>query len=241
VARRGVAATVAVAVAVACAGGGAGTAAASTRIPRILAAGDSEMQGIYVDLHRRFVSPRRSATVIYDAHPSTGLTNRLLDWVGHAFGFGRSERPDATLMYLGGNEFGPLTTAHGSARCCGRAWTAAYARRVRKMMIAYRRGGMAKVYWATMPAARSAERSRAYRAITNAVVEAAAGFPKTVRVVDLRAVFTPGGRLRATLRRGGRVVRVRSPDGIHLSRAGDHIATQLFVAAMRRDGLRLPG
>ena len=212
-------------------------AQASARLPRILAAGDSEMQGIYVNLHRRFVSQRRTATVIYDAHPSTGLTNRLLDWVGHAFGMAKARRPDATLVYIGGNEFMPI----GGARCCGRAWTAAYARRARKMMIAYRRGGAAKVYWATMPAARRAERSRVYRAISNAIVEAAAGFPKTVRVIDLRAVFTPGGRYRSAMRHNGRVVHVRSGDGIHLSGAGDRIATQLFVAAMRRDGLRLRG
>jgi hypothetical protein len=215
-------------------------AGAAAALPRILTAGDSEMQGIYVDLQRRFGTtsgrPRR-ASVIYDAHPSTGISNHLIDWVGHAFGMTKAHRQDATLMYLGGNEFGPID----GARCCGAAWTAAYARRARKMMVAYRRGGAAKVYWALLPVARKAAANRVYRAVDSAILAAAAGFPKSVRVIDLRAVFTPGGRYRSAMRYQGRVRVVREADGIHLSRAGDHIATQLFVTAMRRDGIRLPG
>jgi hypothetical protein len=65
------------------------------------------------------------------------------------------------------------------------------------------------------------------------VRRAAAGQP-AVRAVALDAVLTPGFRYRATMELGGRTVRVRAADGIHLSLAGAELAAWLADSALPR-------
>jgi hypothetical protein len=55
--------------------------------------------------------------------------------------------------------------------------------------------------------------------------------------VDLRPIFTPNGRFRSSIRRGGRRVRVRQSDGIHLNARGAGIAARRVARLMRRDGV----
>jgi hypothetical protein len=203
---------------------------------RVLAAGDSMIQVLDGQLARRLAG----ATVRSDAHISTGITNpSRLNWPRRAQKLARELRPDATVVFLGANDgFGLPRPGGGQVPCCSGAWIDAYAARARTMMAAFARNGAGRVYWLTLPAPRSEAFARVFRGVNAALRRAARGRRRQVRIIDTARVFTPGWRFRQTIRRDGRTVSVRQPDGVHLSPAGDAIAASLVLAAMRRDGLR---
>ena len=64
---------------------------------------------------------------------------------------------------------------------------------------------------------------------------AATGLGDDVRLVELDEVFTPGGRYRKSMKIGGRRVRVRQSDGVHLNATGAELAARLVLEAIRRD------
>jgi lysophospholipase L1-like esterase len=205
---------------------------------RVLATGDSMIQIIDFNLIDR-LRAAIGARVISDAHISTGISKPfLLDWRSTAREQAARLRPDVTIMFLGANDGFPMGTPSGrTAPCCDASWITEYARRAALMMRAYMRGGVARVYWLTLPEPRTANFARVFHAVNRAIVRAARRFPGAVNVVDLRPVFTPGGRFRSSMPVGGRSVVVRQDDGVHLSVTGARIAADVIIRAMARDGL----
>jgi uncharacterized protein len=210
----------------------------ATRRLRVLATGDSMIQIIDGDLQRR-LGDRGPISVRSDAHISTGISKPFMfDWVAHARGSARTLHPDVTVMFLGANDGFPMGTRSGRrASCCGGDWVREYARRARRMMRSYARGGAGTVYWLLLPAPRGANFRAVFGPVNRALRAAARSFPGVVHVVDLGATFTPGGRFRQTIGWEGRTVSVRQEDGVHLNVAGASIATTLIIRRMRRDGL----
>jgi lysophospholipase L1-like esterase len=202
---------------------------------RLLATGDSEIQGIDEDL----AAGLPSVGVTSEAHISTGISKpQMFDWVARAAVQARSLHPDVTAVYIGANDGFALPAASGRlVLCCGPAWVEAFARRTRSMMASYARGGAGRVYWFTLPAPRDGAAAGVFRAINRAYLEAAAALPDLVRILDIRPVFTPGGTYRDSMYYQGRYVTVREPDGYHLSSGGNQIATSILIGAMRADGL----
>jgi lysophospholipase L1-like esterase len=195
---------------------------------RVLATGDSMIQ-----LVDSFIRARSgAATVRSDARVSTGISKpSLLDWRAHARDQATGIRPDATVVFLGANDGFPMA----GADCCGAPWIAEYARRAREMMRTYARGGRGRVYWLLLPAARDGFFRETFPAVNAALRRAAAGLEDDVRLIELDEVFTPGGRFRKSMLVGGKRVRVRQSDGVHLNTTGAALAARLVVAALRRD------
>ncbi|MGH2944155.1 MAG: hypothetical protein ACRDLN_15420, partial [Solirubrobacteraceae bacterium] len=119
----------------------------------------------------------------------------------------------------------------GAAHACsGPDWVDEYGRRVRSMMLTYRRRGRGRVVWLTLPIPRG---SRAMTdAVNLAVLRAARGLQR-VTVLRIDLFFSPSG-FREVMRYRGRNVRVRERDGIHLNIAGTAIAAKLVAAELRR-------
>jgi hypothetical protein len=198
--------------------------------PRILAAGDSLMQGVDSFLNEK-LGPR--AKVLRDVNPNSGISKPGLNWAEHAADRTRRLRPDASVVFLGANEGFPLRQASGLfVDCCGPVWYGEYASRVRSMMHTYSRGGKASVFWLAIPAPRDPERQALQRVVNAAVLEAARNLPR-VRVVRLDEVFTPGGVYRDVMTYNGRRRVVRESDGIHLSLDGAKIAADQISRALR--------
>jgi hypothetical protein len=103
------------------------------------------------------------------------------------------------------------------------------------MMRTYARGGRGRVYWLLLPAPRGGNFRKVYFAVNAALRRAARGLEDDVRIVDLVEVFTPGWRYRDSMTIGGRTVRVRQSDGVHLNTTGASLAATLVIRAMRRD------
>jgi hypothetical protein len=202
---------------------------------RLLATGDSMIQ--IVD---GFLAQRLPNTSVHsDARISTGISKPfLLNWPLHARAQVRQQRPDATVVFIGANDGFPLRTRSGArVNCCRQAWIDAYANRASGMMSTYARRGAGSVYWATLPAPRSASFRRVYRAVNAALRTAARRHPGEVRLVRLAKFFTPGFAFRQSIRWHGRIVSVRQGDGVHLNVTGASIAATLIIRAMRGDGV----
>jgi hypothetical protein len=73
------------------------------------------------------------------------------------------------------------------------------------------------------------------RSVNAGIEVAAQPFRAQVRVVDMAALFTPGGRYRDAMTVGGRRQIVRENDGIHLNETGAQVAADPVLTAIRRD------
>ncbi len=202
---------------------------------RVLATGDSMIQIIDSFLKQRLA--RRRVSVRSDARISTGLSKSSgLNWVRKARAQAQSLHPDVTVMFIGANDGFPMKTRAGvSVPCCDAGWIAEYARRVESIMRSYLRGGRSYVYWLTLPTPRTEGFARIYRAVNAAIRKAGARVGDGVRVLDLVAVFTPGGRFRQYVTFRGRTVNARQRDGVHLSTAGASITATLLIDRLRAD------
>jgi hypothetical protein len=210
-------------------------AAAATPLPVVLATGDSTIGGVDsfldADLDGR-------ATVVGDEHPGSSLSGGA-DWPAIAARQVARLRPAVTVVSLGANEGFPLTAVDGSVHaCCDSAWVGEYARRLRALMLAYRRGGRGRVVWLTIVSPRQAAQVPAVDAVNAAILRAAAGLPG-VQVLRMDLLFSPHG-YQQTIRFRGREVDVREPDGVHLDIAGTAIEAQQVATALTSGALAPP-
>ncbi|MDX6682796.1 MAG: uncharacterized protein QOG94_2835 [Solirubrobacteraceae bacterium] len=219
-------------------GGGRGPA---TRVPTVLATGDSTVQGIDGFLADEL---GETASVVSDVRIGTGISRAAQ---GSLPGAGDATAPQwallaaqqtrrlhqrATVVSLGANEGFPMTTPDGTrVACCDAPWTAEYGRRTRLTMQAYPRAGAERVLWLTLPLPRSDARRAITSAVNAAIVTAATGVAG-VRVLRMDLVFTPDG-YRDVIRYRGRDVDVRDVDGVHLNVAGTAIAAKIVAKALR--------
>jgi lysophospholipase L1-like esterase len=196
--------------------------------PKVLATGDSMMQGIDSFLADELGA---AATVQSEVLPGTAISKPRTPWTRLPRSQTRRLRQDVTVVAIGANEGFPMTLSDATTRaCCGTGWIAEYGRRVRADMRTYRRKGRGRVIWLTLPIPRGP------RVITDAVnlaVEQAAVGLARVTVLRLDLFFTPDG-FRDVMSYRGRDVRVRERDGIHLNVPGTAIAAKLVAAAVRQ-------
>ena len=161
----------------------------------VLATGDSMIQIIDGFLKARLA--RVGARVRSDAHIATGISDStLLNWQKQARRQAARE-PDVVVMFLGANDGFPMA---GAAVLRQPAWIAEYARRARRMMHAYGRGGRARVLWLTLPAPRGGIFTETFPAVNKGIRAAGGPLAADVRLIDLFEVFTPGRRYRESMR-----------------------------------------
>ncbi|MEA2191808.1 MAG: uncharacterized protein QOI73_1929 [Solirubrobacteraceae bacterium] len=208
------------------------------RLPKLatlLVTGDSLAQPLDVQLARELSS--QGVRTVRDARLGTGISKAdLLDWGRLSVSQVRKDDPDAIVFFLGANEGFPFEGAGGRVvGCCGPAWAAQYATRARQMMQTYRQDATARVYWLTLPMPRDPDRQTIARAVNAAILAAAQPYRAQVRVLDMSALFTPGGRYRAAMAVGGRSTIVRRPDGIHLNDAGARLAAGVVIGRLKAD------
>ncbi len=205
------------------------------KLGTLLVTGDSLAQPLDAELARDLAS--KGVKTVRDAHLGTGISKTdIVDWGQLSALQVKQKRPDGVVMFMGANEGFPMPGAGGRlVQCCGPNWAAIYANRARKMMDTYRRAGAARVYWLTLPLPRDAARQKIARSVNAAILVAAQPFRSQVRVLDMTALFTPGGRYRAAMPVRGRNTIVRRPDGIHLNDAGARLAATDVIARLRDD------
>jgi lysophospholipase L1-like esterase len=202
----------------------------------LLVTGDSMSMPLDVHVARK-LADQGGVKVLREPQLGTGISKSgFVDWGKLSTSQTAKDQPDAVVVFIGANEgFDMPAVGGGTARCCGPAWAAAYANRVRAMMRTYRQQGTARVYWLTLPLPRDRDRQEVARAVNAAVETAAAPYRAQVRVLDMESLFTPGDRYRSAMTIGGEKKIVREPDGIHLNDAGAELAANHVLEAVRND------
>ena len=198
---------------------------------RVLVTGDSLAYWLGEELRTDSRSRARTRTRVESRH-STGLARpEYFDWHARAAAQAHDLRPEAVVVWIGGNDCQPMRTPGGRWVPTGsRAWQAEYTRRAVLVMRAYAGRGR-RVYWVGMPTARPADINACFRAMTAATRQAAVQVPGTTWV-DTVAMFSgPDGRYTETIRG----VQVRGEDGIHLNRVGSRVLARRVLSLMHAD------
>jgi lysophospholipase L1-like esterase len=197
---------------------------------RVLVTGDSLVMPLDAEVARRLAGA--GVEVERDAYVGTGISKpELSDWGSLSSGQVRKFDPDAIVMWLGANEGFEMR----GIECCGRDWAAEYATRARRMMDTYRRRGAARVYWLTLPTPRDGDQARVARTVNAGIRAAASALRAHVRVLDMGALFTPGGRYRAAMPVDGDDRIVRESDGLHVNALGARLAAERVLTEIQRD------
>jgi lysophospholipase L1-like esterase len=203
---------------------------ARRRLPLVLTVGDSMMEPLDVllaDALRGWARPRSSVL------PGYGLLAGQFDWLRHAREEAARLRPDVTVIFLGTTDRFDARRPDGVLlRCCDAAWIEEYSRRAAEMGAAYARDGEGRVLWLTMPDPRPPGWREHLAAVNAALARAAAATPGA-GIVAIDRLVSPGFRFRAFATFGGRRIRLRAEDGIHLSLAGSRLAARAVLRAIR--------
>ena len=162
---------------------------------------------------------------VFDSRVSSGLSNpAFFDWPGHATDEMTRLNPEVVVFIIGANDWlAPRTTptdASGQP-----AWRAEYAQHVEEMLDALEgpttRPRPRPVYWVGAPTLQDHRKDVGAREV-NAIAAAVVARHPSATYIDAYQLFTsPVGTYTATLSGpSGRVVRVRTADGVHFTPDG---------------------
>jgi lysophospholipase L1-like esterase len=201
----------------------------------LLVTGDSMSMPLDADLAQQLVP--KGVHVIQDPHIGTGIsTTFVVDWGKLSVAQVKADHPDAVVVFIGANDGFPMTGPNGhEIECCGAEWAAIYANRVRQMANTYRQGGVAHVYWLTLPTPREPARQKIARVVNAAIGVGAQPWASQVRVIDTVPIFTPGAIYRDAMNVHGTQTIVRQADGIHLNEAGSSLLATVVLEAIEQN------
>ena len=205
---------------------GVGRKAPAAPRPVALVTGDSMMQGIDAILGEKL---KKRYRVIGQTRPGTGVSKSLdTPWTTVARQQATKHRPVVTIVLLGGNDGFTMKTAGGQdVECCGEPWRLEYTERLKTMAAAYGRDGLGTVVWSLLPPPKRADLAEQMGAVNDAIRRMAAA-SSTVQLVPLDKLFGPEYREEIDGKK------VRDPDGLHFSLAGQRLAAQAIIDALRK-------
>jgi hypothetical protein len=166
---------------------------------------------------------------------STGLVrDDYFDWPAYARQLAAERDPEAVSFMIGGNDGQNMKVGSTILQAGSAEWAAEYQRRAATVMRAFANGHRT-VYWIGMPIARSDRLTGIYRVLNDAVRKAAASVAG-VTFIDIWAMYAPNGHYQDSFAdESGRVQRMRSSDGIHLSVAGAALLARRMLGVLNAD------
>jgi uncharacterized protein len=166
-----------------------------------------------------------------DGHVATGLARpEVFNWPDHMLDVIATDQPNAVVITLGSNDDQNLTGEGGVGPYASAEWMTEYRRRVGGMMDAITANSDRTLFWLGVPVLRARSEDR-YNAINQIYREEAAKRPGRVVYIDLDTPFRGPDGGYADYVDG---VQVRTPDGIHFTRAGGDQVAQMVIDAMNK-------
>jgi len=166
-----------------------------------------------------------------DGHVATGLARpEVFNWPDHMRDVIATDQPNAVVITLGSNDDQNLTGEGGVGPFGSPEWMTEYRRRVGGMMDAITANSDRVLFWLGVPVLRARSEDR-YNPINQVFREEAAKRPGRVVYIDLDTPFRgPDGGYADYVND----VQVRTPDGIHFTRAGGDQVAQMVIDAMNK-------
>lgn len=170
-----------------------------------------------------------------DIHYGTGLARPdFVDWSLVAKQQTATYHPDVVVVLMGGNDAQNMVLANGQIVYQGtKQWLQEYRRRARICMRTWLQGGVRRIYWLSMPPARSSVMAATEEQMDVALREAAATIPG-MQYLNIVPLVTNHGAYADALLIGGTWTYVRAADGIHLSPGGAERVAEWVFAVIRR-------
>ncbi|PRP94747.1 hypothetical protein ENSA5_40700 [Enhygromyxa salina] len=199
------------------------------RAPRVLIVGDSLIVGGFGPALEAELEQRYSFAVDRRGKVASGLARPdFYDW----FEVGPEARaeflPDAVIVMFGGNDRQGLYMGEGAdpewIRYGSEGWEPEYRRRINAFANAMTPAGEGLI-WVGIPQMRSAKLC-AHVAYVNRLVRAELAIRPSARFVDVWTVLAEDGGFTEQLEIDGQRERVRTGDGIHITRAGGRVLAE---------------
>jgi lysophospholipase L1-like esterase len=211
------------------------TAPSRGQLHTLLVTGDSMSQPLDSDLAEDLIT--NGVHVVREPHIGTGISSTLVvDWGALSVQQVKRFHPQAIVVFIGANDGFSMEGPDGrEVSCCGAAWAAIYANRVRQIMNTYRQGGAARVFWITLPAPRDPARQRIARVVNAAIEVAAQPWASQIEIVNTPPIFTPGFAYRDAMSIEGKQTIVRQADGIHLNEAGSTLLARYVLEFLKQN------
>jgi hypothetical protein len=169
-----------------------------------------------------------------DGHVATGLARpEVFNWPLHMAQVAAAENPSVYVLTMGSNDDQTLTGDGGGEQFGTQAWRDEYSRRVGGMMDQMTGDGKHVLFWIGIPITRNVARSQNdYVQMNDIYRTEAAKRPGKVVFIDIYDMFKgPDGGYADYLGIGG--VQVRTPDGLHFTRAGGDMIADKLVKTMQ--------
>jgi hypothetical protein len=201
---------------------------------RVLVTGDSLTESLGPTLANDAPATVHATT---DTRYGTGLVRPdFFDWAAHARQQIATDNPEVVVVALGANDGQGFTMPDGSVLPAGSpAWVAEYARRAGVVLRIWTDRGRRRVYWVSLPPARSTRMDGYFRQLNDAVRAASAQVPGAV-FLDLGGTLSVDGHYSDYLRdAGGRLVDARTLDGVHYTLDGARIVAAPVLARIEAD------
>lgn len=166
-----------------------------------------------------------------DGHVATGLARpEVFNWSDRLQQVITEDQPDAMVLTLGSNDDQTLTGEGGVGPFGSPEWITEYRRRVGGIMDLVTASGERVLFVMGAPIMRNEERSETrYRIINDIYRDEALKRPGRVHYIDIYDRYRGPDGGYADFIDG---VQVRTPDGVHFSRAGGDQVAQLVLDAM---------
>jgi uncharacterized protein len=169
-----------------------------------------------------------------DGHVATGLARpEVFNWPAHMQEIAAANNPDVYMLTIGSNDDQTLTGDGGGEPFGTQSWQDEYRRRVGGMMDQMTGDGKHVLFWVGIPITRNVPRSEQHYRLMNDIYRTEAEKrPGKVVYIDIYDMFRgPDGGYADYLGIGG--VQVRTPDGLHFTRAGGDMIANKVIKAMQ--------
>jgi hypothetical protein len=201
---------------------------------RVLVTGDSLTESLGPTIANTAPATVRAQT---DTRYGTGLVRPdFFDWASHARDQVATRDPEAVVVALGANDGQGITMPDGRVLPAGTpGWVDEYRRRALVVLRIWADGGHRRVYWVSLPPARSDRLNADFQQLNGAVQDAVRQVPGAT-FLDLSADLSDHGHYNDYLRdAAGQTVLARTRDGVHYTLDGARIVAAPVLARVAAD------
>jgi len=201
---------------------------------RLLVTGDSLTEALGPVIANTAPATVRAQT---DTRYGTGLVRPdFFDWASHAQEQVAARSPEAVVVALGANDGQGITLPNGQVLPAGSpAWVDEYRRRALVVLRIWTGAGRRRVYWVSLPPARSSRMDAYFHQLNGAVADAVRQVPGA-RFLDLGPGLSDHGHYSDYLRdAAGQAILARTRDGVHYTPDGARIVAAPVLAALTAD------
>ncbi|WP_232303696.1 DUF459 domain-containing protein [Pseudofrankia sp. DC12] len=201
---------------------------------RVLVTGDSLTESLGPTIANTAPATVRAQT---DTRYGTGLVRPdFFDWASHAREQVATRAPEVVVVALGANDAQGITMPNGQVLPAGSSgWVDEYRRRALVVLRIWADDGHRRVYWVSLPPARSSRMDGYFQQLNSAVADAVHQVPGTT-FLDLGAELSDHGHYSDYLRdAAGQSVLARTRDGVHYTLDGARIVATPVLARLASD------